>query len=558
MNAAGTVLFVRDDLEQGGWTQEEYSIDLTFPFIAGKVILRGMRVCFRDPATDSHEVFEVRNVQNIEPDHYQQIKAEHIALSELSDEHINTTEITDKTAAQALTTALTGTLWSVGNSIVSGTQSVDISRGSVWQALLAIANNFNAYIIPRVTFSTAGAITGRYIDIVPAGGTYRGLLLSIDKNIVDSAVIYDDTEVLTALYGYGGSVDVPQTGGAQDKTEELTFKDEVWTATGGHPAKPANQTYLEWPEKTALYGRNGRPRYGYYQNSNIKDAAVLLEKTWEALQKTCDPNVTVSGTVTDIARLGYKGQPLRLHDTAYIEIRPTGEKLQLEIIKLYVDFIDPTQTRPEIGAYIPNIIYINRDTNKKASGGGGGGGRGQTNIEHEDGETYTEFVKTQQKIGMVVGTYNGGYKVEGGQIVLSINEQDASTRILLQADIIDIDGVITALKSKSLEVATIEATAAISCLTLDVSQMIDCGGITTNTGNVYCDGTVDTTNLKVAETSATWQTHTVRYVTLSSEVYFLYATTQSTTPTGAAQGRVVKGYTDKVIHFLGSAATDPS
>ena len=443
LNAAGTVLFVRDDFEQGGWTQEEYSIDLTFPFVSGKVILRGMRVCFRDPATNNLEVFEVRNVQNIEPDHYQQIKAEHIALSELSDEHINTTEITDKTAAQALTTALTGTLWSVGNSTVIGTQSVDISRGSVWQALLSIANNFNAYIIPRVTFSTAGAITGRYIDIVPAGGTFRGLLLSVDKNMQDPCVTYDDTDTLTALYGYGGSVDVAQSGGAQDTTEELTFKDVVWTATSGHPAKPSGQTYLEWPEKTALYGRNGRPRFGYYQNSNIKDAGVLLQKTWEALQRTCDPKVTVSGTVTDLYRLGYKNQPLRLHDTAYIEIRPTGEKLQLEIIKLYVDFLDPTQTRPEIGAYIPNIIYINRDTAKNARGGGGGGGRGQTNIEHEDGETYTEFVKTQEKIGMVVGTYNGGYKIEAGEITLAINETTGQSLAVIDADHVNISATNT-------------------------------------------------------------------------------------------------------------------
>lgn len=552
LNAAGTVLFVRDDFEQGGWTQEEYSIDLTFPFVAGKVILRGMRVCFRDPATNNLEVFEVRNVQNIEPDHYQQIKAEHIALSELSDEHINTTEITDKTAAQALTTALTGTLWSVGNSTVSGTQSVDISRGSVWQALLSIANNFNAYIIPRVTFSTAGAITGRYIDIVPAGGTFRGLLLSVDKNMQDPCVTYDDTDTLTALYGYGGSVDVPQTGGAQDTTEELTFKDVVWTATSGHPAKPANQLYLEWPEKTALYGRNGRPRFGYYQNSNIKDAEVLLQKTWEALQRTCDPKVTVSGTVTDLYRLGYKNQPLRLHDTAYIEIRPTGEKLQLEIIKLYVDFLDPTQTRPEIGAYIPNIIYINRDTAKNARGGGGGGGRGQTNIEHEDGETYTEFVKTQEKIGMVVGTYNGGYKIQGGEITLAINE-DHGTTALLQADTIDMDGVVTALEAYSLQVVNFNAADGEFTGELKVT-----GGPIIGYGYVQgTQGKFDT--LDINGSVASWQSTTIRQFSVSSSRYFLYGASSGTTAaTSTETGRLVTSYNDITLHYLGLSPTTPS
>ena len=104
LNTAGVVLFTRDDMEQGNWTQEEYTVNATFPFVAGKVIERGQRISFRDPATNSLEMFEIRNVTNIEPEHYQQIIAEHIAVSELSDEHINTQEITDQTPTQALTT----------------------------------------------------------------------------------------------------------------------------------------------------------------------------------------------------------------------------------------------------------------------------------------------------------------------------------------------------------------------------------------------------------------------------------------------------------------------
>ena len=340
LNMAGTALFARDDMEQGNWSQEEYTVNATFPYDAGKVIERGMRMAFRDPATDNLEMFEVRNVTNVEPEHYQQIIAEHIAVSELSDEHINNQEITDKTPAQALGTALTGTLWSVGNSTVSATNSIDISRGSVWQAVTAIQKNWNCYIIPRVTVNSAGSITGRYLDIIPAQGTFRGVRLSVDKNMSDSSVVYDDSEVLTALYGYGGSVDKAQATG-DDKTEELTFADVVWTATQDHPAKPADQTYLEDPAKTALYGRNGRARFGYYQNGDIKDAEVLLQKTWEALQRTSSPKISISGTVTDLYRLGYADQPLRLHDTAIVEIRETGEVFSKEIIRLEVDFLLP-------------------------------------------------------------------------------------------------------------------------------------------------------------------------------------------------------------------------
>ena len=480
LNMAGTVLFTRDDMEQGNWTQEEYTVNCTYPYDAGKVITRGMRLAFRDPATNNLEMFEIRNVTNLEPDHYQQIIAEHIAVSELSDEHINTTEITDKTPAQALTTVLTGTLWSVGNSTISAQNSIDISRGSVWQAVNSIGKNWNCYITPRVTVNSAGSITGRYLDISPAQGTFRGVRLSVDKNMSDSSVVYDDSEVLTALYGYGGSVDKAQATG-DDKTEELTFADVVWTATQDHPAKPADQTYLEDPAKTALYGRNGRARFGYYQNGNIKDAEILLEKTWEALKNTSEPKISISGTVTDLYRLGYADQPLRLHDTAIVEVRETGEVFSKEIIRLDVDLIDPTASQVEIGDYIPNIIYINRETDEKAGGGGGGGGgnRGKTELENDLEYFASDWIKLDDQIGMIVGIKNGNAYIKAASIVASIND-DGGTNIKLSADTIDIDGVIDHLQTEALTVATIDAQggqsvfADIFATEITVDEVVDC------------------------------------------------------------------------------------
>lgn len=440
LNAAGTVLFTRDDMEQGTWTQEEYTVNATFPFVSGKVIERGQRMAFRDPATNELVVFEVRNVNNIEPEHYQQIIAEDIAVSELSDEHINTTEITNYTPAQALTTALSGTLWSVGNSSVSSTSSVDISRGSVWQAVNSIASNWNVYIKPRLTFDAAGNITGKYLDVAPSQGTWRGVRLSIDKNMNDYSVTYDDSEVYTALYGYGGTVEVSQATG-DDETETLTFADEVWTATSEHPAKPSGQTYLEDPSKTALYGRNGRPRFGFYQNGDITDAATLLQKTWQSLKETSEPKISITGTVTDLYRFGYKDQPLQLHDTVIVEIPQTGEKFEREIIKLDVDLVDPTATRPEIGSYIPNIIYINRENSSSSSGGGGGSG--QTDDEYKDSKTYSALEKTDSMIGMVVGTKNGDNYIKAAEIALSINESTGETTARIDADKIYLDGQTT-------------------------------------------------------------------------------------------------------------------
>lgn len=532
LNAAGVVQFVRDDMEQGNWTQEEYSVNMTFPFDAGKVILRGMRVAFRDPATNNLEFFEIRNVTNIEPDHYQQIIGESIAVSELSDDHINNTEFTDKTAAQALGAVLTGTLWNVGTDTSSGTSSVDIGRGSVWNAVNAIAQNWNVYITPRVTVNSAGSITGKYLDIAPAQGTWRGVRLSIDKNLADSSVVYDDSEVYTALYGYGGGVTV-QNQSTMNTTKELDFADVVWSATSEHPAKPANQTYIEWPEKTAIYGRNGRPRYGYYQNSDISNAETLLEKTWEALKATCDPKISITGTCTDLYRLGYHDEPLRLHDTVIVEIRQTGEKFQKEIIKLDVDLLDPTASRPEIGNYVPNIIYINRETTqvattgKKGSGGGGGGGTSGsgTNLDTKEYNTRYAFEANTDElgsmVGMVVEKKEGANFIKAGEIAISINESTGETMAKIQADHVwmgtgqdaqPIDVVIDG-KLTTTELETeIGLLSSVRINTLNITTLIDAPLISATEALI---DDISTDNFVITNNEMTFDSHTLTLKTLS-------------------------------------------
>lgn len=540
LDQTGKTLFVRDDMESGHWVQQEMNLSASFPFDPAKRIETGQRIAFRDPATDDLQVFEINVCTNMNPDNYQQITAENIAIPELSDEHINSQKMTAQTAAQALATVLTGTLWSVGTNTASGTQDADISRGSVWDAIGTIMQNWNVYITPRIVLS-GGMITGRYLDISPAEGIWRGVRLSIRKNFLDPAVTYDETELYTALYGYGGSVDKPRTG-QDDQPEELTFADEVWTASSDHPAKPAGQTYLEWPEKTLLYGRNGRPRFGYYQNGNIKDAGILLEKTWESLKQCCDPKIQIAGGVVDLYRLGYQDQPIRLHDQAIVEIEETGEVFYKQIICCDVDLIDPSGTRVDIGDYIPNIIYINRDTDKKAGGGGGGGGKGPGSLTNlEENQTYydSEFVKNSQMIGMVVGLKQGQAYIKAASILASINDE-GGTEIKLSADVIDIDGLMAHFEAEGL-----------------TSGDIDCQGSITVDQNVECEGTVfglegSFDSLIVGEDDAEWQSETIPTFTFSQTHNFVYRTNGVDYTTS---GKIIGTNGTKTIHYLGKATT---
>ena len=366
---ADHILFVRDDMESATWSADQMSLQATFPFKAGKEITRGMRVGFEFDG--AWQVFEVRKAKAYEPDHYQEITAEHIAISELTDEVYQGDDVTDKTVSQVLAPMLTNTLWQIGTDTTSNTSSVDVGLSNIWNHIRNCEQNWNAIITPRVTVGSAG-ITGRYLDIAPNEGVWRGVRLSLEKNMDDLGVVWDDSDVKTALYAYG----------AESDGVKLTFATAVWTETADHPAKPSGQTYLEDPTAKTLYGRNGRNRFGYYQNANIKDANTLLEKTWESLKTLNAPRVTINCTVRDLHRLGYADQPIRLHDKVIVEIRPQGKTLILDVTKLDIDLLDPTATRPTIGAYIPNIVFIDRE-NAARAGGGYGSAEGETDQIYE-------------------------------------------------------------------------------------------------------------------------------------------------------------------------------
>lgn len=398
-NLAGRVLFVRQDAERAEWTHEEMSFYALFPYDAEKVITHGMRVGFLD-CRGVYQVFEVRKAKDYEPDHYQEITAEHIVISELTDDFCQSAEITNQSVETALAGLLTGTLWSVGN-VAAGipVSSADLSMGEVWPNIRTIEANWNVYITPRVTFSAAG-ITGRYLDITPAQGTFRGVRLSLEKNADEMGVTWDDSKVKTALYGFGKAQTSNNPNTATQAAPPLTFANVVWTATADHPAKPQGQTYLEDPDATAEYGRGGRPRFGYYQNGDINDAELLLQKTWETLKTVRIPDVQIDSTVKDLYRMGYADQPLCLHDTAIVEIRPTGVSLAREIIRMTEDLLNPTMTRLTIGAYIPNIVYITRETASRASGGGGGSGRSQTKAQAKESEYETRITANDYMINL--------------------------------------------------------------------------------------------------------------------------------------------------------------
>lgn len=583
-DAANHALFTRSDAEQAEHCHEEMSLHCLFPYDPGKVITNGgMRIGYTD-SLGVFQCFEIRQCRNYEPDHYQEVTAEHIAISELTDEHFPGKDWTNVTAAAALADILTGTLWSVGNVTASNISSGNSSMGDVWQDVRTIENNWNVYITPRVVVNASG-IVGRYLDIAPAGGIWRGLRLSLDKNMDEAGVTWDDTRCKTALYGYGKSV----AGSGQDQNQPLTFADVVWAETADHPAKPAGQKYLEDPAATAAYGRNGRPRFGFYQNGDISDPEILLQKTWETLKTVSVPDVSIDGVVRDLYRLGFTDVPIRLHDTAIVEIRPTGVNLQKEIIKYTEDLLNPQSSRLNIGAYIPNIIYINRE-NAARSGAGGGSG-GQSNIEYKLGEYYTQIEGNSQelrlkaaqrdldatnqdvdllkgeliieagKVTQIVTAVGANGEVTAASITTAINNAGSSATI--NAQNIYLNGT-TIVKNGNDLIAPggwftdLYAGSSGGAFTVEGTSIHAYSKINAEGGIEALDGaTVNATNgefssLKVGTNTASWKSQTVvTGVTRSNTRNIMYAINGDVTNPGTMLGSIVTNVSTATIYYLG-------
>lgn len=588
-------LFARSDAESATWTVEEMSLQALIPFDPDKRIQQGQRIAFVDEL-GVLQPFEIRKVRTYEPDHYQEITAEHIVISELSDEHLPKAEFTDLTASAALAQILTGTLWSVGTDTTSGgTSSGDVSMGSVWQGIRTIEQNWNVYVTPRVEFNAIG-ITGRYLDITPAEPVFRGLRLSLDKNADEMGVTWDDTNVITAIYGYGGRV----ADSSGDDTEALTFADVVWSTEDGDPVnKPVGQAYVENPTAKAIYGRNGRNRFGYYQNSDIKDAETLLQKAWEVLLTSIAPEVSIDCQIRDLYKLGYADEPIRLHDEAFVDVRPTGEHLRLGIIRLTVNLLDPTATQVTIGSYIPNIIYIQRETKKAAGGGGGGGLRGgkqgaednriyefetqvqanqyqiglrawQRDLEHTDENLLLAYaaigISSDRISSIVTGSgvilnedgsiqtdANGNPVFASGSSQMWSNIQQNKDRIAL---VVDGNGIKAA--SIILAINGDQSEVNISADKINIDGWLQAHTVTVTglhaTSNISAAGYIwsqDTTSgvichcVTMDNNKCVLKSYSARKCTLTTEHQFLDSA-QS-----VVSGRLVTGYTDTTLHYIG-------
>lgn len=359
-DVSGAALFVRDDAVSAEWIQDQLELRATFPLLATKVIERMQRVGFNDDA-GVYQCFEVYRAETEHPAGTQKLYASHIAVAELRDCALGAFTPTDATPASAMTQALTGTPWTLGTCTASNISSVESSYTDVWTAICAVRDAWGLRISPRVVFS-GGQIAGKFLDVSEDSPVQTGLRLSLRRNVTKAKILYDDSTVKTALYLYGAT-DI------EDGTESVLDVSGVsWSVSQGDPAnKPAGQLYVEDTNATALYGRNGTPRFGVFRDAAIDDPEALLSAGWEHLQTVNRPELSVTATVADLYAFGYAGEPIALGAQANVELE--GQKISAKVVRYTQNLILPEKSTLTLGNYIADIVWTQVGINNAAKSG---------------------------------------------------------------------------------------------------------------------------------------------------------------------------------------------
>lgn len=471
-------------------------------------------------------VFRVRSPQDAYGTAYTTAELEH-AITEVGD-YLVLAEYNEMMAANtAMTTIFShyrGMKWQLGSvsALGSGQVAVKTNHERVLEAMLGILEQ-KPDCMMAFDFST----TPWTVNIVAKDTTVtaEGRLA---RNVNYARVVYDDTELCTRAY-----YEKLTEGQSTEPSESVwAYVDADTMSTYGLIEKEV-KTGSGYTEDEALYIVNEYLRVH-------KQPRVSVEISAEELS-------SITGESLDSFAIG-KLFRLVLVDYNHLPIEKTITGLSFSNV-----YETPRAITVMLDQEEDTLINFIHDLDSKGgSGGGGSSGRKQ---DDELKKFYAEFVNTNKMVGMVVGTFDGEYKVQGGAITLAINEQDESTRILLQADIIDVDGLINALKAKSLEVATIEATAAVSCSTLDVSLNADVGSLSSNAG-IRVNGLADLDTMSLGDKSVTWKSKSISTPSYGTRRYFLYAAQSgSTTPTGTTQHYPITSHSEVTIHYLGGAET---
>lgn len=290
-------------------------------------LIKGDRVVWRDSFGDWHE-HTVADLKDTHEDGklYTAVYCEN-SISELLLDYIEEKRPYNVTAQIALERALEGTRWTPGTVNIAGTASASFYHTSVREAITSILENWGGELSTTIRVE-GDHVSAREVNITLRRGADNGKRFEWRKDIEGITREVSTDDVVTALYGYGKGLEAYDddgnlTGGYERK---LTFGE----VNGGldYVADEAAKERWGLPD-----GHGGvKHTFGRVEFNDCEDANELLALTKEELKRRCEPTVTYTANVIDLADAGFQHEDVRAGDTVDLIDRGLGERLSGRVL----------------------------------------------------------------------------------------------------------------------------------------------------------------------------------------------------------------------------------
>ncbi|MFK3811853.1 phage tail spike protein [Bacillus halotolerans] len=273
------------------------------------------------------------------------------AAMELLEAIVEDVRPTGKTQQYALDRVLEGTRWKGNVTAQTGTQSTNFYHISAYEAITKIIEVWGGELRFTVNFDEENnKIIERVVNIEQRRGNDEGDRFEVGYN-VDSITVTEMAYPVSALYGWGGSVETENGGDSR----YIDFADVEWKVSNGDPAdKPKGQKWIELPGAKEKYGYKKSDgafinSFGQWQDENITDPKELLQKTYEHLRDTASkPQATYELKVIPTDHISLGDTRTAIDDTQADPIQ-----IQSRVIALGYSISNPAGTKTvEMGEFL--------------------------------------------------------------------------------------------------------------------------------------------------------------------------------------------------------------
>lgn len=275
-----------------------------------------------------------------------------------------------------------GTRWEAGEIDVLPAVPfpAETKNKTVLEVIHSIADTFNLKIKFRIEVM-GGAITRRLVDIKHDIGNDYGKRFEYTKDITSIERKVESTKLKTAIIPYGAIPEEtekesevkdnpPKEGTAGEekpKKPPIDIRNIKWEKPANPVNKPLGQNYLEIPEATAQWGYkdnagNMKPRFIYYENTEMKTPEELIQKAYEVLSDIAKPVTNYKLDVLDLFALTgddeLSFESVRLGDIVSVidkAFKP-AILLRTSIISREIDLLEPKNSKIELGSFIRNLV----------------------------------------------------------------------------------------------------------------------------------------------------------------------------------------------------------